>query len=221
MSDTQVRKGRGCFFYGCLTTVVLFLVCALGLYFGARLMLNRMVEKYTVTTPVPVRQVDGTPEEIKAVQDRFKSFAEAIRARRPAEPLVLSEKDLNLLINNTADLAQFRNHLYVAIEGRKLRGTMSLPLDIVRLGFSKLKGRYFNGVAELKASLESGVLLVTLDTLEVNGEPLPEQIMAGIRSQNLARDVYKDQKSLEVLRQLETIEVDDGRVLVKPRVAGQ
>ena len=218
MSDTHVRKGRGCFFYGCLTTVVLFLVCALGLYFGARLMLNRAIEKYTVTTPVPVRQVEGTPEEIKAVQDRFKGFAEAIRSKGPAEPLVLSEKDLNLLINNVAELEQFKNHLYVAIEGRKLRGTMSLPLD--SLGFSKLQGRYFNGVAELKASLENGVLQVTLDTLEVNGEPLPEHLMAGVRGQNLARDVYKDQKSLEVLRQLETIEVDDGRVLVKPRATG-
>lgn len=215
MSDTHVRRGRGCFFYGCLITAVLFIVCALGLYFGARLLVNRWIETYTVTTPVPVRQVEGTPEEIKAVQDRFKRFAEAIRSGQPIEPLVLSEKDLNLLINNVPDLAQFKNHIYVAIEGRKLQGTMSLPLD--SLGLSQLKGRYFNGVAELKASLQDGVLLVTLDRLEVNGEPLPEHIMAGIRSQNLAKDVYKDERSLEVLRKLDTIEVDDGRVLVKPR----
>lgn len=215
MSDIPVRKGRGCFFYGCLTAVVLFLACAVGLYLGARLMVNRAIQKYTVTTPVPVRQVEGTAEEATAVRERFRNFAEGIRSRRAVEPLVLSEKDLNLLIRTVPELAQFKDHLYVSIEGRKLRGTMSLPLD--HFGFGPLKGRYFNGAAELKASLENGVLLVTLDSLEVNGQPLPDHVMAGFRGQNLARDLYKDQKSLEILRQLETIEVDDGRVLVKPR----
>lgn len=217
MQTTPVRQGRGCFFYGCLVSVALFIVCAVGLYFGTQLLLNRMIEKYTVSTPVPVRQVEGTPEEVQAVQQRFKGFAEAIRAGQPAEPLVLSEKDLNLLINHTSDLAQFKNHLYVAIEGRRLKGTMSLPLDF--LGLSRLRGRYFNGVAEIKASLENGLLMVTLDALEVNGEPLPDHLMTAFRQQNLARDVYKDERSMQFLRRLERVEVDDGRILVRPRPA--
>ncbi len=219
MSDTQIRKGRGCFFYGCLVSGVLFIVCALGLYFGAQYVINRMVESYTVATPTPVPQVQATPEEVKAVQDRFRNFAEALRAGSAVEPLVLSERDLNLLINNARDLAQFTNHIHVAIEGRKLKGTMSLPLD--SFGLRRLRGRYFNGVAELKASLSNGVLMVTLDALEVNGKPLPEQVMNGFRGQNLAKDVYRDEKSLQVLRRIETIEVDDGRILVKPYPVGQ
>ncbi|MBE7499647.1 MAG: hypothetical protein HS113_04945 [Verrucomicrobiales bacterium] len=215
MPDASAGKGRGCFFYGCLTLLVLFLVCAVALYFGLRYAVSRMIAQYTAATPVAVPRVEGTPEEVQAVQARFLRFSDAIRAGQPTDPLVLSEKDLNLLIQHTRELEQHKDHLHVAIEGRRLRGTVSLPLE--QLGWSRLKGRYFNGVAELKASLENGVLLVTLDALEVNGKPVPEQMMLGIRGQNLARDVYKDARSMELLKRLERIEVDDGRVLVRAR----
>lgn len=215
MSDASPGKGRGCFFYGCLSLLVLFLVCAVSLYFGLRYAFTRMVAQYTAAAPVPVLQVEGTPEEVQAVQARFQSFANAIRAGQPAGALVLSEKDLNLLIGHTSELTPFKNHLHVAIEGRKLRGTLSLPLE--RLGWPSLKGRHFNGVAELKASLENGLLLVTLDSLEVNGQPVPEQMMLGLRGQNLAKDVYKDARSLDLLKRLDRLEVDDGRILVRAR----
>ncbi len=215
MSETQTGKGRGCFFYGCLSVVILALACAVGLYFGVRYAINRAVEQYTSATPVAIEVVQASPAEIAAVQDRFKTFTDAIRAGQPAESLSLSAKDLNLLINHAPDLPQFKDHVQVTIEGAKLKAKLSLPLD--SFGIAKLKGRYFNGAAEVNASLENGVLFVTLDALEVNGKPVPEQIMAAIRSQNLAKDVYKDARSVEVLKKLDSIQVEDGRVLVKPR----
>jgi len=99
--------------------------------------------------------------------------------------------------------------------GNKLRGTLSLPLE--SLGLRQLKNRYLNGVAEVKASLENGILLVTLDALEVNGRPVPERVMAGIRTQNLVKDLYKDAASVELLKKLEALVVEDGRLLIKPR----
>lgn len=220
MSDTQTSgKGRGCFFYGCLTLVIVCLVGAIGLYFGTRYAINKLVSQYTAAAPMDIPKVEGTAEEIQGVKDRFNKFAEALKGGQPAGPveaLSLSEKDLNLLINNAPDVAQFRNAIHVAIVDKKLRGTLSLPLE--SLGWKSLRGRYFNGVADLKASLQDGVLFVTLDALEVNGKAVPEQAMAGIRSQNLAKDLYKDARSIEVLKKLETILVEDGRVLVKPRL---
>ncbi len=215
MSEEQIRKGRGCFFYGCLTVAVLALACAVGLYFGVRYAINRAVEQYTSTTPVAIEVVQASPAEIAAVQDRFKTFANALRAGEPAGPLSLNAKDLNLLINHAPDLPQFKDHVQVAVEGSKIEAKLSLPLD--SFGVAKLKGRYFNGAAQVKASLENGVLFVTLDALEVNGKPVPEQIMSAIRSQNLAKDVYKDAKSVEVLKKLDSIKVEDGRVLIEPR----
>ena len=219
MSEPQTGKGRGCFFYGCLTLVIVFVVGAIGLYFGTRYAINRIVAQYTSAAPMPVPKVAGTPAEIQGVQDRFKAFADALKSGQPAEALSLSEKDLNLLINNVRDAAQFKDAIYVGIVSNKLKGTLSLPLENLGLRWKSLRGRYFNGIAEVKASLQDGVFMVNLDALEVNGTPVPEQVMVGIRSQNLAKDLYKDAQSVEFLKKLETIVVDDGRVLVKPSVA--
>lgn len=215
MSEAQTGKGRGCFFYGCLTLVILFVVGSIALYFGTRYFIGRLVAQYTSPTPMAVPKVEGTPEEIKGVQDRFKVFADALKAGRQTPPLSLSEKELNLLINHAPQAGEFKDNVHVAIVGNKLRGTLSLPLE--RLGWRWFKGRYFNGVAEVKAALENGVLLVTLDALEVNGKPVPEQAMAAIRNQNLAKDLYKDAASVEVLQRIERLIVEDGRLLVKPR----
>lgn len=217
MSETEPRKGRGCFFYGCLTLVVVGVVGSLVAYFGVRYALHRLVAQYTAPAPMPIPRVEAGPEEIRAVQERFRAFAEALQVGRPAPALSLSERELNLLINHAPQAGEFKDHVHVAIVGNKLRGTLSLPL--ASLGVRQLKNRYLNGVAEVKASLENGILLVTLDALEVNGQPVPERIMAGIRSQNLVKDLYKDAASVELLKKLEALEVEDGRLLIKPRAA--
>lgn len=217
MAETQTGKGRGCFFYGCLTLVVLLVVGAFGLYFGTRYALNRLVTRYTSPTPMPVPRVEATAEEIRSVQERFGEFADALKAGRPTAPLSLSERELNLLIAHAPQAGEFKDHVHVAIVGDKLRGTLSLPLERLGLGWRVLRGRYLNGVAEVKASLDNGILLVTLDALEVNGQRVPEQAMIGIRSQNLAKDLYKDAASIELLKKLQAIVVADGRVLIQPR----
>jgi hypothetical protein len=215
MSEPQTGKGRGCFFYGCLTLVVLFLVTAVGLFFGVRYAVNRMVEQYTAAAPMAIPKAEATPEEIKVVQDQFSVFRDAIAAGQPAKALALSQKDLNLLINNSPALTQFKDNIFVTVQSNAIKATLSLPLE--SLGIKKLKGRYLNGAAEVKAALANGALLVTLQSLEVNGKPVPEQMMAGIRQQNLAKDVYKDAKSMQVLERLDSIEVKDGKVVVTPR----
>ena len=79
------------------------------------------------------------------------------------------------------------------------------------------KGRYLNGEADLKASLQDGVLIVTLDSIEVNGQSPPEQMMTTLRQQNLAKDAYKDPKAAELFRKLESLEIDDGKIILKVR----
>jgi len=84
-------------------------------------------------------------------------------------------------------------------------------------GFFNLKGRYLNGEAILKASLSEGVLIVTIDSLEVNGKPLPDQFLNGLRSQNLAKDAYKNPEQAELFRRFESIQIKDDTIILTPR----
>ncbi|MGD0040841.1 MAG: hypothetical protein ABSE84_10580 [Isosphaeraceae bacterium] len=87
-----------------------------------------------------------------------------------------------------------------------------------KLKIGVLKGRYLNGEAELKASLSDGNLVVTLETLEVNGKRPPERFLSELRKQNLAKDAYENPKNVEMIRRFESLEIKDGKIILKPRI---
>ena len=67
-------------------------------------------------------------------------------------------------------------------------------------------------------ALENGVMTVTAREVRVNGKQLPDSIMGGLRQENLVKDVYKDPKNAEAIGKFESIQVQDGKVIIKARV---
>ncbi len=203
-------KQHGCFFYGCIIAsilAVLFLIL-LGVitFFGFRFFMG-LVNDYTSTTPRELPKLEMPEEQRQAVKKRFDEFRQAVNEGKPTETLVLTSDDINALIEEDPDL---RGKAHVRIEGDEVKGEISFPLD--KFGFN---GRYLNGEADVKATLTNGVLIVTLDSVEVNGKKVPEQFMQQLRQQNLVQDLYKDQKNAEMMRRLEKLEIKDGKITLK------
>lgn len=213
MSDEQVKKGRGCFFYGCLTLVVIVLLGIVGLVLGVRYALNKAVQQYTETQPMVIPKVQASSLEVTNLQERVKVFKGALSAGTAVEPLVLNEREINVLITGTPDTLPLKNHVYIAVQGDQLKGQVSVPLEKLK-DWSMFRGRYLNGAASIKASLENGVLIVTLQSLQVKGVELPPHILTQLKSQNLAKDLYNDPNVAEFMRKLDRLEVKDGRVTV-------
>jgi hypothetical protein len=208
-------KQRGCFFYGCIIASILAVLgvifMAVIAFFGYRLF-NKLVDEYTATAPRELPKLDMPAEQQQAVKDRVEAFWKAVEAGTPTEPLVLTSDDLNVLIEDNPDL---KGVIYVKVEGEEIKGQVSIPLDKLNIGM--VRGRYLNGEADLKASLKDGVLIVTLDSIEVNGKRPPDEMMKKIREQNLAKDVYKEEKNANLIRKLESLEVKDGKIILKVR----
>jgi hypothetical protein len=216
----QPPRQRGCFFYGCiiasiLTVMVIVLIVA-GTYFAYRFVANA-IEQYTATAPRELPKIDVPKEQRESVKKRAEDFAKAVQEGKAVEPLVLTGDDLNVLIEEEPQFAQFKGHVHLKIERDELKGQLSLPLEKLSQvpGLGMLKGRYLNGEADLKASLSNGLLLVTLDSLEVNGKKVPEEMMANFRQENLAKDAYRDPKQAEILHKLESLEIKDGKATIK------
>ena len=114
--------------------------------------------------------VEMPAAERKALKDRVEAFRKAVEAGTEIEPLILSSDDLNALIEENPEL---KGTIYAKVEGDELKGRVSFPLDKLKLPLPVFKGRYLNCEADLKASLSDGVLIVTLDGIEVNGERAP------------------------------------------------
>jgi hypothetical protein len=216
--DELRPRQRGCFFYGCVIasvlTVLLIIALALGAFVFYRF-LSRTVEQYTSPTPRELPKVQITEDHRKEVVDRFQAFREGVKDGTASEPLVLTGDDLNALVEDTPEL---KGKVFFSVEGEKIKGQVSIPLsNIAGMDIGMLRGRYLNGEAEFKASLSNGILIVVLDSLEVNGQHLPDEAMANLRQQNLAKDATKDPKNAETIRHLESIEIQDGKIIIKPR----
>ena len=215
-----VPRQRGCFFYGCIIASVLALLVAImvaiGVYIGYRF-LNQLVEEYTATAPRELPKVEMPAEQRQTLKDRVEAFRKAVKEGTPTEPLVLTSDDLNALIEEEPEL---KGQDLRQDRGRQDQGTgqhstrEARPVGMVR-------GRYLNGEADVKASLSDGVLIVTLDSIEVNGKKPPEQVMTESGKQNLAKDVYKDPKNAEMIRKLESLEVKDGKIILKVRAKSE
>ena len=80
-----------------------------------------------------------------------------------------------------------------------------------------VKGRYLNGEADLKASLRDGVLIVTLDSIEVNGKQATRADHDRDTQAKPRQGRLQGPKDAEMIRKLESLEIKDGKIILKVR----
>lgn len=208
--EVPASQGRGCFFWGCLVTAILFLVLLVGipvaLYFTAK----HYVNKYTSDTAAEIAVVELPEEELEALKARFDTFNNALEAGEQPEDLELTAEEINALINENPD---FKERAFVRIQDGQVGGDISIPTD----QFPGGGGRFFNASADFDVSMEGGVLIVTLADATVNGTPLPQPFLDTMEQENLAKDLYDDAETAEVLRKFESVEIKENRILLKAK----
>ncbi len=175
---------------------------------GGYWFLTGQVQKYTAEAPLELPTVQYEPEELAALKTKMESFEKAIDEGDPStREIEISADDINALIANEETL---KGKAFVKIEEGKLVGDVSFPVDKIPGG----KGRYFNGSATLDASMEGGVLIVTLTDAEVNGEKLPQQFIDAMANENLAKEMYKNPENAKTMRRFEDIRIEDDKVIL-------
>ena len=200
-------NSRGCLF-GCLIGAgIMFalLLCAGGVTYWYA---SNLIAQYTSETPNELPQVDYTAEQMADLDSRLESFNSGVDVDgEPTTELVMTADDINAMLSKNEDI---KGKIYVQIEDGEITGDVSIPLPGFIPGGT---GRYFNGSVGLKVSMVNDVLFVTLTSAEVNGEPVPEQVMDQLGSENLAKDAYK--QNGEALRRLEDIRIEGDKLIVK------
>ena len=86
MTDPSAKPRRGCFFYGCITGLVL-LVLVLGALMVGLHYVKKLVNQYTDTQPMEMPTVQMSQGEMDKVKQRFEAFQQAVREQRPTPPL--------------------------------------------------------------------------------------------------------------------------------------
>jgi hypothetical protein len=199
-------KRRGCFFWGCLSVLLLLvamLVLVVVLFFVAR-------DRLTSPNPQPVPVYQSKPGQYEEVNARLKKFDAAAQADRPAQ-LELTADDLNTLLTNDPQLKKFAGKAFVRIEGQQVSLDLSIPLDELPVPF--LHGRWLNGALSVEPSLRDGRLVLVPKRLIVNGEAISEEHLARIKPlEFIPKDTDKDLN--ELLKKAKSLEVKDGKIVV-------
>jgi hypothetical protein len=214
------KKSSGCLKalgIGCLTMFVLAVAVGVAGFFAVRHYAGVLVNRYTATQPVEFPPSALSPQDATQLWARVQGFAGELKAGRTAQPIVLTADEINAMLHGHAEPGSPLRSLRIALEGDKVKAQVSLPLGDLHARF---KGRYLNGAATLVVNLHAGRLAVYLDALEANGQRLPEQIMAPLRQENLAKDLNQDSDVAPVLARIESIEVKDERVILTPKAPG-
>lgn len=211
------KKGRGCFFYGCLSVIVLLLVVIVGGYFGVKYFVSNLAEKYTSATPMQLPPTNVSQSDYTAFMTRFDSFKSEMNTPNTAVPaLEMSSKDINSVIEFNPDFEPIRNALVVDIQNDQVSGTMSLPLG--KLGIPFVGDRYLNGKAVLKGSIENGKLSVQIVSLESNGQSVSSDILAKINQIDFSKQEGASNPDFERLMQkVERLEVKNGVIRLVPK----
>ena len=166
---------------------------------------------YTSTEPMEIETVEYSEEDLAVLKARMDAFNDAMESGKvPEEDLILTAADINALIADNEDL---RGKVFVRIEDGEIEGDVSFPLD----GVPGLNGRYFNGSATMDVSMDDGHLFVRAKDAEVNGEPVPEQFMRGMRDENLAKKMNQDPEQRKFLRKFNDIRIDDDKLILEVR----
>jgi hypothetical protein len=216
-------KQRGCFFYGCITVLILTLVMGVAGFFVARHLLNKFVtfaEQYTETNSMALPKVQMSAVDYAELDKRIAAFRDGLNAQKAGPALVLTGEDINALIANDPNWKELNGKVHVTIAGDRITGQVSIPLGEFAgrvPGLSRLKSRYLNGSAAWRVALANGRLAVTLQSLEANGQSPPPQIMAQLQSVNFAQNAQDDPKAAALIARLASIEVKDGTIKIKAR----
>lgn len=211
---------------GCGTKLLLFafagaagaMLLIIGFSFVFSWFIDRTVENYTDTEPAVASMPVASPEEVEEIEQRVDRYDEALEAGDAEEPLVLTEREVNVLL---ADAIQDEEGAAVDVRllpGQvqaqvSLRLTQTLPLG----PWSRdLSGRYLNGMATFDAAVRNGALDLHLAAFEVKGRQLPERILAILRDEIDKSGALDDEEVQEFLDKVDSVEFGTGQITITP-----
>ena len=214
MTDPTAKPRRGCFFYGCISGLVL-LVLILGALTAGLHVVKKAVNQWTDSQPMEVPTEQMPQAEMDKLKQRFDAFEEAVRAQRPTEPLILTADEINALIGSVPHKKRLEGKFHVSLEGDQIKGEMCVPL--AEVGLTMFRGRYLNGSGTFSLAFSNGVLFVAPQAIIVKGKSLPEAYMKTLRRGNVAAGLTNAPATAAVLRGLEDIQVKEGKLVVVPK----
>jgi hypothetical protein len=202
---------------GCLILLAVLIVGGVLAYYGIRSAITGIVAQYSADRPLSVPTVTLSEQQIRSIEERVRAFSDAMDQGTAAQPLELTETEINGIIQRA--MARRKPNAegpraFVRIVGKRLEGDISVPL--ANLG-SGLEGRYFNGKALISVGVVGDRLVANLEDLKVGDSYVPDELRERLSRENILKDAYDDPEARRLLTRLESVEIGDGKIVLRPK----
>jgi len=210
----EAKKGRGCFFYGCITLMILAIVAVVAILLGVRFGVKYLQSNFTSTKPIAVAPVSLSPTQGERVTQRVEDFKKALRAGTATNALELTGDELDYIVR-TSSTNGLQDNVHLTITNNQIHAEMSLPLDMYGPNFF---GRFFNGEATVGVSQQNGIINIQLLNPKVNGQPVPAWLRSRI-PQTIPWDPQQQQSNPNAgaITNLGKIEIADDKLVLHPK----
>jgi hypothetical protein len=205
-------KKRGCFFYGCLTVIILLVLGAGAAYFGVKYLYHVAIDKFTTTSSLSIPPAAATQSDFETTFKRLTEFKTAMDLGKGPETLSLSANDINALLAFSPKANFLKDHAVVDIKGDQAYAKFSVPLDTFGMA-----GRFLNGEGSFKVSLLDGKLHLDPSAVVLNGQSVPAEILSSFSKQDAAVDMFKDPESKNFFAKLKSLKIENNAVIVTRR----
>ena len=215
-------KKHGCFFYGCLTSIIVAIILVIGLggfaYYGLSKVAG-MAVAYTDIEAVQLPKVKMSAADYEALLKRVKDFKEAMDTGK-SSLLMLTGDELNALVTGDASKSEWKGRVWFEIKDGSIKCQLSMPLNSMAVmpGLGALKGRYLNGSAAVLPRMEGGALKVLFQSMEVRSKPLPAQFLEAFNQQDLMKSASEDPEVAAFLSRLASVGVQDSKLILVGKV---
>lgn len=215
-------KKHGCFFYGCLTSIIVAVILGVslgGLFYYGFSKAASMAVAYTDTQAMELPKVEVDPAAYEALLNRITDFKSAMDAGKSSQ-LMLTANELNTLVAGGANKSEWKGRVWFEIKNGSIKCQLSMPLDAMSKvpGLGALKGRYLNGSAAVRPAMEAGALKVVFQSMEVRGKPLPAEFLQAFNQQDLMKGVCDDPEMGAFLNRLASVGVQDDKLILVGKV---
>ena len=185
---------------------------ALTLIVSVAIYWNHLVKTYTSTQPKELPAVEVTEERFEDLRQRWDAYALLFLRPQERPPFELTGDDLNLFLYRFGPM---RKRAHLEIMPDRLRVRFSTPLD--RSGNASLRGRYLNGIADVKVEFHHQRISARLLSLEANGKPVPQWIFRRLQHVNWGDQLNHRPEFDLVVKGLERVEFQTGSLTLYPR----
>lgn len=208
------KSGRSCFLVGCLSLVAVFIIAIVVLFLGARYYINKSIQQYTEATPVQFEPVTLSDEESKALETRVQEFNRNLQDTNKTAQIVLDSRELNALMAKDSELSKIASNVRVKLEGDQLTCLISFPLDELSKApfLGGLKGRYLNGTAKVRVSLNGGNLSTKVTGISVKNEELPSEALTALEQNPRWQEMQHSPEVQKLIGKIDWLKITDGKV---------